>query len=723
MGTRHHLPLVLVSLASLATPARADDAAPPEKPADKVYASKVRADRADTLRKASGSSTLITEEDIKRAQPDNAGEMLRRVPGIQVRQEDQTGFRLNIGVRGLSPTRSRLVLVEEDGVPVVVSPYGEPELYYITPVERIRSIDVVKGSDVLRYGPQTVGAVIQLHTWDPTPTPTYYTAVTAGSQHFFETVARYSSTTQGGIGYVAEALYKRGDGFRKMGFQAADVMGKVRIPLSASGELGIKVGFHWDHVASTYTGLTDGLYAKDPRQNTVAPDDFQGTQRYELALTHEHRFGRNTTVRSVLYAYRMTLDFRTQDVDHQDGSIDYQRTYRDDDLFFRRTTSLRHRNYDVVGAGTQLEQRFSTGFVKHKLTLGARFTSDNARRKLSQGAQPTSTSGELLTDDTTNVFGLGAFIEDQISLTDWLLVTPAFRIEYSRSQKTTHRLLDPLDEQGPPKDVDLVGTSTAYGPLPGVSVVAGRPWLNAFTSLYRGYSAPRIGQAITPRGMDANLHAEHSVDWELGVRGRVRNVLSLEGDLFLISFDNQLVSNNPLTSGSKSEFVDGGKTQHFGAEATGQVRIGRWLRLPVDIDVSGHYTFVHARFVGGSLQGGVSTNGKTLPYSPAHSAVAVLDLAHRIGVGAQIAFSYVGSQYADEMNTISPTGYGLVGRLPAYTTLDLGARYRNARTGIGVALSVKNVVNSVYISDRLPNGIFTAGFRELLGTLSWSSGS
>ena len=702
-----------------ATASAEEDAGKP-KPADKVYASKVRADKADTLRASSGSKTLITEEDIKRAQPDNAGEMLKRVPGLQVRQEDQTGFRLNLGVRGLSPARSRLVLLEEDGVPVVVSPYGEPELYYTTSVERIRSIDVLKGSDVLRYGPQTVGAVIQIHTWDPTPTPTAYSAVTGGSQAFFEAVSRFSNTTEGGVGYVAEAFYKRGDGFRRMGFSAADAMGKVRIPLSGSSELGVKVAFHWDHVDTTYTGLTQGMYEHDPRQSTVAPHDYQSTQRYEVAITHDQRIGDSTTLRTMLFAYRMKLDLRLQDFERQyaPGHDYVEGTPTSCSLCFQDTTGLRSRDYDVVGASTQLEQRFSTGFVKHKLTLGVRVMSDGARRKLSRGSFPTAESGDLITDDTTQIFGLGAFVEDQVALTDWLVVTPAFRMEYSRSSKTLHRV---ADDNSAPRDVDINGTSSSNGPMPGVAVIAGHPSLNAFTSLYRGYSAPRIAQAITSDGRDSRLHAEHSTNWELGVRGRLRNVWSGEADLFLINFDNQLVSNNPL-SGSFAEFVDGGKTQHLGAEATTQLRIGKWAHLPVDVDVSGHYTFVRSRFVGGSISG-LSTNGRTIPYSPAQAAVAVLDVSHRLGLGAQVAFAYVGSQYSDEQNSIQPGPTGLNGRIPAYTTLDLGARYRNARTGIGVALSVKNVVNNVYISDRLPNGIFTAGFREILGTLSWSSGS
>jgi Fe(3+) dicitrate transport protein len=250
--------------------------------------------------------------------------------------------------------------------------------------------------------------------------------------------------------------------------------------------------------------------------------------------------------------------------------------------------------------------------------------------------------------------------------------------------------------------------------MPGVSATLGKPSFNAFTSLYRGYSAPRVSQAITPSGQDADLDAEVSTNWEIGVRGRHRRWLSAEADAFLINFDNQLVSNNPL-SGATSEFVNGGRTQHVGAEGTAKVRFGQAFRLPLDIDLAGHYTFVRSRFVGGSFDGNV------VPYSPQHTAQLTLDLAHRWGMSAQVAFSYVGPQFTDEKNTIEPGPTGLDGRIDGYTTLDLNTRYRNRRTGLSIALAVKNVVDRVYISDRLPNGIFTAGFRQVFATLAWSS--
>jgi Fe(3+) dicitrate transport protein len=710
MGTEHRVAVLLlcVCVPSLGF---ADDPLPsgPDTVAPSKFSSKVRADPADVLRRESGSSAVISEQEIQRAQPESSSELFRHVSGLQVRQEDQSGFRLNLGVRGLSPARSRLILVEEDGIPVVVSPYGEPELYYMTPVERVQSVDVVKGADVLRSGPQTVGAVVRLHTFSPTEKPTWLASLSLGERGYGEVIARYANTFNG-VGVVAQVFHKWGDGYRNMPFSATDAFGKVRFATGSRGVLEIKIAYHQEDAHTTYTGLTDQMYHDDPRQDTIAPDDHFAINRFEIGLQHDHRFTAITKLHTAFFYYRMDTDLRLQDFDRFPyPQITYARDY--DFLHFRNTASLRDRVYDVLGGTLELEQRFRTGPFKHKLTVGGRIMYDTARRKLSSGSFPTADSGALITDDETGILGLAGYLEDQIALSRILVVTPAFRVEHARSKKTTHRISD--DFSGP-RDVDITGNTTSTGWMPGVSATLGKPTVNAFTSLYRGYSAPRVSQAITPDGHDADLHAEISTNWEIGVRGRYARWLQAEADAFLINFDNQLVSNNPL-SGATSEFVDGGRTQHIGAEGTARIRFGAAFRLPLEIDLAGHYTFVRSRFVGGSF------DGHTVPYSPAHAVDLTLDLAHRWGMSAQVAFSYVGAQFTDESNTVEPGPTGLDGRIDPYTTLDLNTRYYNKRTGLSIALAVKNVLNRVYISDRLPNGIFTAGFRQIFATLAWSS--
>src|SRR6478609_9287591 len=227
-----------VVCAQEAAPEPAREPAPEPAP-EPVHEVTVRGNKAEALKRASGSGTTIGEREIRSAQPEGTGELLRRVPGLQLRTEDPMGLRLNLGVRGLSPTRSRLILMEEDGIPVVVSPYGEPELYYTPIVERIQRLDVVKGSDVLRYGPQTVGAVVQLHTFEPTMKPAWYVASQVGSRAYRAVQARYSGTT-GEVGYVAQIVRKSGDGYRNMGFYATDAFGKAVLTNAAVGQLSFK---------------------------------------------------------------------------------------------------------------------------------------------------------------------------------------------------------------------------------------------------------------------------------------------------------------------------------------------------------------------------------------------------------------------------------------------------------------------------------------------------
>src|SRR6187431_771283 len=319
LGTHSALSVGVWLVAACLAPERAaaQDAAPPApEPAvaqeaapqapDAVHEVTVRGNKADALKRASGSGTSIGEREIKNAQPESTGELLRRVPGLQLRTEDPMGFRLNLGVRGLSPTRSRLILMEEDGVPVVVSPYGEPELYYTPMVERIQRLDVIKGSDVLLYGPQTVGAVVQLHTYEPTVKPAWFVASQVGSRAYGALQARYSGTT-GDLGYVAQVVRKSGDGYRNMGFYATDAIGKAVLTNAAVGQLSLKLGFHDDRARTTYTGLTDAMYRDDPRQDTVTPHDFFAVRRYEASVVHEKHFTDQTALRSRLFAYQMQL--------------------------------------------------------------------------------------------------------------------------------------------------------------------------------------------------------------------------------------------------------------------------------------------------------------------------------------------------------------------------------------------------------------------------------
>jgi len=676
----------------------------------------VRGDRAENLVRASGSGSHISETQLKRAQPTSSGEMLRRVPGLVVRQEDASGLRLNLGVRGLSPTRSRLVLVEEDGVPLVVSPYGEPELYYSTPVERIQRIDVAKGTDILLHGPQTVGGVVQFHSWEAPTREEWSVEGEAGQRAFAKALARYGNSA-GDVRYVVQVMRKQGDGFRDMGFKVTDFMGKVVFPTSKTGEATLKLVAYDEASNTTYVGLTQPLYLQNQRANTVAPNDTFNVRRYEASLSHLERIGGNTELRTSLFAYTMQLGFRQQDFDRTfDPTATYDRVLGPEGvsgaaLYFKPTNALRDRVYDVTGVQLSLTQNFNTGDVVHKLLVGTRALYESARRKQGIGATPTSDVATPTTDDTTDILGFSLFAQDRIAFLDGLLVLPAFRFEHSNSTRTTRRMILP---NGTSADVNAQGSSSASGLSPGVEMIVGRPDANLFGGMHLGYSPPRISQAITPGGADAGLDAERSVNYETGARARPAKWARIEATGFLTNFDNQLISNNTL-SGSAAEFKNGGKTRHLGIETTLGVALGKALHIDATaIDLAAHYTLARSTFTGGLYSGNV------VPYAPLHTFSATLDGEHRTGIGAQASFTYIASQYADEFNSEEPDISGRAGKVPGYGVLDLGARYHHKPTGLTANLLVKNALDDVYISSRLPNGIFTAGFRQITVGLKWA---
>jgi Fe(3+) dicitrate transport protein len=103
------------ALAALAAPAEAQDAlAATDAAAPEIVVVGTRRDLLHTP----GAGATIEQEDLERSRVLSVNEALRQVSGVFPRDEEGLGLRPNIGVRGLSPTRSSKTLLLEDGLPL-----------------------------------------------------------------------------------------------------------------------------------------------------------------------------------------------------------------------------------------------------------------------------------------------------------------------------------------------------------------------------------------------------------------------------------------------------------------------------------------------------------------------------------------------------------------------------------------------------------------------------
>lgn len=671
--------------------------------------------RDDALQKVPGSGTLVSAKEVRRAIPTDSGEVLRRVPGLHVRPEEGMGMRLNLGMRGLDPTRSRQVLILEDGMPVAINPYGEPDLYYSTPVDRIRAIEVVKGSGSILFGPQTIGGVVNFLTLAPPDKPEWAIEAQYGQRNFLKFLGMYGgSAADGAARYVVQVNHRQGDGIRNFGFSTTDFLTKVAISTSNKSEATLKVAVYDEVSRSTYVGLTQSMYEKNPRENSIATHDAFYVRRYDASLTHEYRVSEATTLRTFLYGYVTNRAWRRQNFDREEmPGVTYERIVGNRSIpgaavFFRDNSTTRDRRYEVLGLEQRVEHRFLTGRVRHTLSAGLRLHGETAVRREFLDELITSNAGDLQTDEYHRTYALAAYAQDRLAFRDDLLVTPGVRVETLNSLRQIRR----TNVGGKPQDVSISGDSGSTAVMPGIGIVKGSPQLNVFGGVYVGYSPPRVTAAIAPDGSDANLKAEQSTNYELGIRFAKLKWLRAELTGFVMSFRNQVVTGS-LASGNETEFVNGGQTLHRGAESAVTLGIGQAFKLPLTLDLSARYTYSHASYRGGAF------DGNFLPYAPQHTASITLDAEHKIGLGGEIAWTYVSDQFADSNNTVAVDTTGRVGLIPAYNMLDFNLRYRHAKTGLGALLTVKNALDQVFVATRLPDGIHTGGFRQVNFGLRW----
>jgi Fe(3+) dicitrate transport protein len=663
--------------------------------------------KASALQRTPGSGTLITAQDFKRAEPHDVAEMLRRVPGVQVRQEEGGGFRLDIGIRGLDSGRSRRVLVLEDGIPVAINPYAEADLYYAPPVERMRGIEVVKGSGSILFGPQTIGGVINFLTLTPPPRDHATADVEYGQFNTMRGLASFGSSV-GSARYVVQAFHKRSDGLRGNPWESTDVFGKIAFDTSSKGEATVKIGFHDDAAHSEDIGLTRAMYAEDPRRTTLAPLDQLHQRRYEASLVHEQRFDADTKLRTLVYAYETSRIWRRQTfssspLDGYEHAVGLGETDLGGAIYFAYADTVLDRSYDVAGIEPRLEHRMKTGPLGHTLDVGARLLGETAHYQQRSGTLADSYSGSLDAEETHRTVAIAGYVQDAVTLGDSLVVTPGLRLEHA----AFHRLI--LREGG--ADVpNKVGDFAVTSLIPGVGAVAGSRDLHAFAGVHVGWAPPRVASSFSAKGTPTQVDAEESVNYEVGGRATLKKWLRGEVTGFYSRFGNQVVTG---TAAQGSELVNGGPTQHIGAEAGTTVGIGKALGWGTTVDVGARYTFARATFVGGTY------DGNLLPYAPLQSVSANLDVEHASGVGGQIAYAHVSSQFADANDTRIENVTGEYGLIPARNIVDVTAHYHHKPTRLTLRVSVKNALDDVYISARRPQGIFVAGFRQILVGLRW----
>lgn len=620
-----------------------------------------------------GAVSIVTEEELKLLQPMSTEDALRRVPGVHIKREEESAVVANIGIRGLSAGDYKSLILE-DGVPVAPGLFVGNGRYYNPRIQRMESIEVLKGPAALRYGPNTVGGVINYRT--RTPEDGFSISGRVGSYSLRETTIEAGGSAPSGEAQLgAIVTLADSDGFMDKGYKMSDVMIKGGMAIGDDQWLGVKFGYYDNDANISYKGLFVDAFKAGADYNP-APDDWFLTERKSFDINHEWQISDAMRLNTLVYWSDMYRDYWRFNV-NQAASVAAGR------WVFTDTVVGNNRSFERVGVETRLRVDHEALGMRNETEVGLRYMDESMNNKRVNATRAQPRSGTVASDVDELARSFALFAENRFLVNDRLAITPGLRVE-TYEQETDNLRNDAND-----------GDTSNTEVLPGLGATW---WFSPEVQFYGGvYKAfgPALNADAILGGDDQKLDAETSLNLEAGVRAN-HGPLRYEFTYFRMDFDNQII---PSVSGGLLR-ANGGETLHQGLEASVGFDFGKGFSVDANATYIPTSEFRYGQF-----------KGNRVTYSP--ELTANISLGYEAGkLRTALLANYVSEQYTDQANTVPITiGTGLwSGRIPSYHTFDLNAVYE-LTPKFSMFGSIKNLSDERYIAS-LREGIYVGPERS-----------
>ena len=621
--------------------------------------------REDDVFEHPGARDVVRREDFAKTGAATMRDVLNRIPGVNAPENNGTGshdLALNFGIRGLNPRLATRSTVLMDGIPVPFAPYGQPQLS-LAPVSlgNMDAVDVVRGGGAVRYGPQSVGGVVNFVT-RAIPDDFGIEAGMEGqlsptsSQHNPKETHNLmiGGTAQNGFGSALLYSGTRGSDWREhSATRIDDIMLKSKYAPNTVHTFTSLLQYY-DGEADMPGGLSRADYNANRWQSTRPWDRFWG--RRQLA--------------GLGYQYQPDAwhKFNIQGF--------YTHTLRSGYLEQGKHITLSPREYWVRGIEPRYSQSFLLGPSAHEVGIGYRYVSESTHEMryytMTSSSERPSTHSPYDRNTRSGTEAHAWYIDDRIDIGNWTL-TPGMRFEHIDSYQ----------------DNNLKGTrqKVSYNaPLPALNVLyhLTDSW-NLYANTEGSFGTvqySQIGKAV----QSGHVEPEKARTWEAGTRFD-NGALTAEMGVFLINFNNQYDSNQV-----DDTVTARGKTRHSGLETQARYDLGDLSPSLDRLSVYDSYAYVNA-----VIREKGDTRGNQVPFSPKHKGTVGLD--YQPGNWTfNLNGDYQSGQFADNANTWQESANGSTGRIPGFmlwgarVAYDFGPR----SGGLNLALGVKNIFNHEY---------------------------
>lgn len=432
------------------------------------------------LEQFSSAGTRVDSQQIQQFQPRQTNDILTRVPGVNVINDDGFGRHGGIGMRGSPPRRGRKILTLEDGQPINMSVWIDPSVHYVPPVDRLDSVEVLRGT-VINHGPLNNHGVVNFRNLSPFGPDETEIGASIGWTENDGKGENKSDDDRWGPSNTRHVHMRKGIGnvglvFSYSGAEADGSWDTERLRYNDFyGALGWK-GVNSDVVASivhfrqrdnydeaNLEGEEEGeaeaaLFDEYGHCKSCAnPGSVFNTYNADVTkaqITHNYYVDDTTTITSRLYGFKHRRD-RYQNFEgdpaealeeaEEEGEDLLSPIIDDDEIFIPEGVMLgRLRTYRQLGAEVRAEfaERPFIGGITQDIQVGVRYEYNDFTNRNFFGSQ-----GEILkdhdeegltvfnTDSDANAFS--AFLQTTLHVARNFNVTPGLRVEHYRVSRLT----------------------------------------------------------------------------------------------------------------------------------------------------------------------------------------------------------------------------------------------------------------------------------------------
>lgn len=663
------------------------------------------------------NEVVLMDQLVANLAANNSRQIYGQVVGLNIYESNDGGLQLSIGGRGLNPNRTANFNTRQNGYDISADVLGYPESYYTPPAEALEEIQVVRGAASLQYGTQFGGLVnFKMKRPNPYRKIEWTSRQTVGSFGLFTSFNSLSGTI-GKVSYYGYFNYKRGDGYRpNSGFNSANAYVYVAYQYSPKTKFSFETTY-LDYLAEQAGGLTDPMFAKDPRSSNRSRNYF-GVDWRLYSLKINHSFNEQTELDINFFGLNATRDalgFRgipsnlnsnpITEVDEQepDGSFVYPR-----DLI-----KGKFRNW---GIETRLLRRYKFWKKDAVMLVGVKLYKARNSSVQGPGSKGTAADFSIQSADFPDYpnqseflfpnFNAALFGEHIFNLSDKLSVTPGFRAEYINTKSEGFYTKVNFDNAGNPisnqrlvdnrslkRQFVLLGIGLEY------KLSQNSNFFANISQNYRSVTFSDIRTVSPTFIIDPNIQDEKGFTSDLGYRGSLGKKLSFDVGGFGLLYNNRI--GIILDDRANRVRKNIGKAFIYGIESLVDWNIANTL-FPEKTETRLNW-FLNTALTDSKYLASEESNvtGNKVEFIPLLNLKTGLRFGYKdLYLSGQ--WTYLGQQYTDVQNSGIPEDgdvrNGLVGEIPAYGILDISLSYTLNRWKLETGIN--NVLNRQYFTRR-----------------------